>query len=215
MTNQNERSFIKFLIKFWLYILLFCVIIIFTSGGIAVYKYFQWADSFEGQHLSTDYVYFTDESIDERVNEKIKHFNVNQNSNKYIEFTNDEFLFLLGTSIDYGLGDALKVGKGYIEDLNDGKKIYIYMEVANNYGLWLVFDLVKDNPGVESTDLSIKNFKIGNIPLKWGNLHKNINFGFQNGAKIANDCTVDQYCMVNIEMFTNAVVFRYKKQLYL
>ena len=105
-----------------------------------------------------------------------------------------------------------KIKKAYVETRDGFWNIYFKADIKGVTSLWFYFDLNKDS--VESTDLYITDFKIGDFSVKdWGGdgLINDINSGIKDAMVLLTQKDFTGRTLKNIELDKENIVIKGEK----
>ncbi|MBI2357244.1 hypothetical protein HYV12_04305 [Candidatus Dojkabacteria bacterium] len=174
-------------------------------------NYLSWETEFENSHLSVDYLN-VQKSTNKEVEKKIESFKASTKEVDFVEINHVHFVNLLATKINENLPSRLSIKKMYVEPAQGFWKIYYKVNVKGFGDFWLYFDLNKDQ--VESTDLYITDFKVGNLSVKdWGgeNIVVNINEGIKEAMILITQKDFTGRTIRNIELDEENIVIKGEK----
>ena len=162
-------------ISFVISILILSLVLFFVFKG----SYNSWESKFENEHLSTDFIKVNKDDLKD-VETAIEKFKKSTKKTDFIEIKASSFINLMGVNINENIPSRIKIKKAYVETRDGFWNIYFKADIKGVTSLWFYFDLNKDS--VESTDLYITDFKIGDFSVKdWGGdgLINDINSGIK------------------------------------
>ncbi len=210
---KKKKSILNRFFKLFLLLLLVIFLSLISILSLLFLDYKKWEKTFENNHLSTDFVYLDDKTLNESIDGKIKIFSESKNDVESITFTNKESLILLGKSLEASLPENIKYEKGYIQTAKNNWEVYVKLKVNDRYSIpWIYLVFTKDN--METAEIYVKEMSIGNYSFKdygLGFVIKKVNKGIVESITLINTSDFTGRIFRNIELDQETLIIKGEK----
>ncbi|MDD4381935.1 MAG: hypothetical protein PHE21_01150 [Candidatus Dojkabacteria bacterium] len=174
---------------------------------IPIVFYFVWLNGFN-KNLSNKVCLSNTNLEDVSFEDRIKEFTFSSDRSAYIQFTDEELLPLISSTLENGIGQSII--QNICMDTEDGIwKIYLNMKIFDKNILWFMFDIIKDDR--ETAELYVDNLYLGNIPIPSfisDSIKQAINKGISDAVLLVNENSFSGREITNIQLLEGKVVLK-------
>jgi hypothetical protein len=173
------------------------------------YNYEQWEESF----LKSDAFFLNldenTEDLEKNIEKKILDYNRRSEEYTFIEFSNEEFLFLFGSGLSESSPDWLNVKKSALIS-SPGRWVFYFKSSFRDTSLpWIGFVLTKED--MQSVDLFVEDILIGNVSVRnisFESIVEDVNEGINHSMRLINDGNFAGKVFENIELGSESVTIK-------